>query len=330
VALPEQIRKQTEAVQQLYRELNTENTDTQQAEVSGGETDEVQADSVEDTAPRSEQKEQDRSGAQNEDTYEQRWRTLQGMYNAEVPRLHTQNKELATRVNELERLLSSLSATPAQSKTATEKLITDKDVQEYGESIDVMRRVSREEAGAYQARIDQLEQLVRSMQASVLPKVEQITQRQQQSSEQTFWSDLTAYVPDWRSINENQEFQSWLLEVDPLTGLSRQTYLDDAQRNLDARRVANFFTSWVGNSGQAVAQTSRKASASQLEKQVSPGKSKAPSSAPTGNVVTYTPTDIKSFFDDVRAGRYRGRETERDRIERDIFAAQREGRIVAA
>jgi len=168
------------------------------------------------------------------------------------------------------------------------------------------------------------------MQASVLPKVEQITQRQQQSSEQTFWSDLTAYVPDWRSINENQEFQSWLLEVDPLTGLSRQTYLDDAQRNLDARRVANFFTSWVGNSGQAVAQTSRKASASQLEKQVSPGKSKAPSSAPTGNVVTYTPTDIKSFFDDVRAGRYRGRETERDRIERDIFAAQREGRIVAA
>jgi hypothetical protein len=252
------------------------------------------------------------------------------MYNAEVPRLHTQNKELATRVNELERLLSSLSATPAQSKTATEKLITDKDVQEYGESIDVMRRVSREEAGAYQARIDQLEQLVRSMQASVLPKVEQITQRQQQSSEQTFWSDLTAYVPDWRSINENQEFQSWLLEVDPLTGLSRQTYLDDAQRNLDARRVANFFTSWVGNSGQAVAQTSRKASASQLEKQVSPGKSKAQSSAPTGNVVTYTPTDIKSFFDDVRAGRYRGRETERDRIERDIFAAQREGRIVAA
>jgi hypothetical protein len=31
----------------------------------------------------------------------------------------------------------------------------------------------------------------------------------------------------------------------------------------------------------------------------------------------------------VRKGVYRGRETERDRIERDIFAAQRENRIVA-
>jgi hypothetical protein len=31
-----------------------------------------------------------------------------------------------------------------------------------------------------------------------------------------------------------------------------------------------------------------------------------------------------------RRGKYRGKEAERDRIERDIFAAQREGRIVNA
>ena len=39
---------------------------------------------------------------------------------------------------------------------------------------------------------------------------------------------------------------------------------------------------------------------------------------------------MKKFLNDVRAGKYRGREPERDRIERDIFAAQREGRIVQA
>ena len=43
--------------------------------------------------------------------------------------------------------------------------------------------------------------------------------------------------------------------------------------------------------------------------------------------VTYSPEDIRRFFDDVRTGKYKGREQERSRIERDIFAAQREGRI---
>ena len=45
------------------------------------------------------------------------------------------------------------------------------------------------------------------------------------------------------------------------------------------------------------------------------------------NGKTYSPDDIKLFFNDVRSGKYRGREAERDRIERDIFAAQRDGRI---
>ncbi len=328
MALPEQIRKQTEAVQQLYMELNKDKP-VQEAEASEVENSEAQADSVEDTAPRPDQREQDRSGAQNEDTYEQRWRTLQGMYNAEVPRLHSQNRELAARVNELERLLASLN-TPQPAQASVEKLITDKDVEEYGDSIDVMRRVSREEAAAYQSRINQLEQLVRNMQASVLPKVEQLSQRQAVSAEQVFWSELNAYVPEWQAINENPDFRSWLLEVDPLTGIARQTYLEDAQRNLDSRRVANFFTSWSGNSGQSVAHSNRKASATQLEKQVAPGKGKATGAAPAATQVTYSPADIKMFFDEVRAGRYKGREAERDRIERDIFAAQREGRIVAA
>ena len=39
---------------------------------------------------------------------------------------------------------------------------------------------------------------------------------------------------------------------------------------------------------------------------------------------------ITKFFKDVQLGKYKGREKERDRIERDIFAAQKQGRIVNA
>jgi hypothetical protein len=326
VALPEQVRKQSEAVQQLYLELNQETPEETQAASSEEATPE--ADSVTETAKQPVQNEQTRAGTQQGESFEQKYRTLQGMYNAEVPRLHAQNKELQAKISNLEQLMASFS-TQQPAPESPSKLITDKDIEEYGESIDVMRRVSREEAAAAQARIAELEKLIRQMQTSVVPRVEQIAANHAQSREQQFWTELTSYAPQWATINESPDFREWLLEVDPLTGLTRQVYLEDAQRNLDARRVANFFNSWSGTSESSVAQPNRKVQASQLEKQVAPGRGKTAAPVNT-NSATYSTEDIRRFFNDVKSGKYRGKEQERDRIERDIFAAQREGRIVAA
>jgi hypothetical protein len=88
---------------------------------------------------------------------------------------------------------------------------------------------------------------VRQMQGTVVPQVHQLSQNHAVSKEQRFWADLQTAVPDWQEINTSREFQSWLLEVDPLTGIPRQTYLDDAQRNMDARRVAQFLHSLEGH-----------------------------------------------------------------------------------
>jgi len=118
------------------------------------------------------------------------------------------------------------------------------------------------------------------------------------------------------------------LETDPLTGISRQTYLEDAQRMMDAGRVSNFFRAWLEDTGQAnVAQTKGRAASSELEKQVTPGRTKSSGSPQSNKAKMYTPQDIQKFFSDVRQGKYKGREQERDRMERDIFAAQRENRI---
>ena len=122
-----------------------------------------------------------------------------------------------------------------------------------------------------------------------------------------------------------------MLEVDPLTGISRQTYLDDAQKNLDARRVTQFFSTWKAQTGPSVAQSTPVVqSKSQLEKQVAPGRGRSGGTTSSNEPATYSSVDIKNFFTDVQKGKYKGKEKERDRIERDIFAAQREGRIVAA
>lgn len=335
MALPAQVRKQSEAVNKLYEELNTD-TEQQGQEAEAGQESEGgldtarQADSVEEQAPAPKAKEQP-EGDKTEKTLEQKYKTLQGMYNAEVPRLHAEKRELTNRIQQLEQLIASMNATPAQQQAPVEKLITEQDMEDYGDSIEVMRRVFREEMSSKDTEINELKRLVRQMQGTVVPQVHQLSQNYAVSNEQRFWADLQTAVPDWQDINGSQEFQAWLLEVDPLTGIPRQTYLDDAQRNMDARRVANFFTAWKGMTGSSNARTPTAAQpASELERQVAPGKGRSGGAKPQGEAKTYTSEDIKKFFSDVQKGKYRGKEAERDRIERDIFAAQREGRIVNA
>lgn len=346
MALPEQIRKQTEAVQELYKQLNTDdNTGAENTPPADGTVPPVEdaeatppadENSVPNNAAPSPENEQ-KPGADNvpEETVLQKYKTLQGMYNAEVPRLHQQNREMTQRVQQMEQLLASLSAqqqqAPTTSQPTVDKLVTDKDVEEYGESLDVMRKVSREELIPVAERLAQIETMLRQMQDNVVPQVQNLAQRQQVSAEQQFWADLAVAVPNFRDVNKDEAFQSWLLEADPLTGITRQTYLDDAQRNLDAQRVVNFFRTWLEITGQAaVAQSTGSATAptSELEKQVAPGRSRgAGAPASTNKAKVYAPADITKFFNDVRSGKYKGREQERDRIERDIFAAQRENRI---
>jgi len=340
MAIPEQIRKQTEAVQQLYQQLNPDDNTGESTSADGTVTPVENRDNTpladtnsasNNAAPSSANEHKSDDDNLPEETIVQKYKTLQGMYNAEVPRLHQQNREMSSRVQQMEQLLASLSAqqTSAQSQQIVEKIVTDKDVEEYGESLDVMRKVSREELIPMEQRFAQMEQMFRQMQTNVVPQVQAVAQRQQVSAEQGFWAELTSVVPNFRQINDNDAFQSWLLSADPLTGITRQTYLDDAQRSLDAKRVANFFRAWLESTGQAaVAQSTGRTQNSELEKQVTPGRSRntgVPATTNQGKM--YSPQDIQKFFNDVRTGKYKGREPERDRIERDIFAAQRENRI---
>lgn len=347
MALPEQIRKQAEAVQELYKQLSSESeqgdaADATPGETAGTATPAADAPAANTPAPSPAAPEPKVGDDKAPEDITQKYRTLQGMYNAEVPRLHAQNRELSGRIQQMEQLLASLPqpAAPAQAgaapaPAAPERHVSDKDVEEYGESIDVMRKVSREELGSVLQRLAKLEGLLQQVQTKVVPQVQAVAQRQQVSAEQQFWADLTAAVPSWREVNDNQAFQDWLLAADPLTGITRQTYLEDAQRALDARRVSAFFRTWLESTGQAtVAQSPGSAPASppaqsELEKQVTPGRARSVGAPQTNKGKTYTPDDIRKFFNDVRSGKYKGREQERDRIERDIFAAQRENRIQA-
>lgn len=347
MALPEQIRKQTEAVQELYKQLNSEGTEGAENTSPSNDPSPDAGTPAENDAPAANSTDTGNaapsSGTEqsaddpNSETYAQKWRTLQGMYNAEVPRLHATNRELQSRVSQMEQLLSTLSSQPthAPAQAQAPVLVSDKEKEEYGESLDVMRKVSREELvpmiGKLAALENAIQQIAASLNTAIVPQVQRVAQQQALSAEDRFWNDLSKAVPAWQQINNDVDFQTWLLEVDPMTGVNRQVYLEQAQANLDVGRVASFFQTFSQVTGKykptANAQSNR--SASELERQVAPGRGRG-TNAPTGQTSRqYSPEDIKSFFNDVRQGKYKGREAERDRIERDIFAAQRDGRIVA-
>ena len=335
MSIPKQVQKQSEEVQELYKQINGETEEAQATAEAAPEeavndvAEPTTSDSVEEQAPQSEPQEQAESGDQEpkEADWQQKYRSLQGMYNADVPRLNAENRDLAARVSQLEGLLSTMQEPAQQTPAVAEKLITDDDVKEYGDSIAVMRKAAREEVAQ---EIAQLRQQVGQLQG-VLPQVQQVQAQQKKSGEQTFWNTIASEVPNWNDINNDPDFQSWLLAIDPLTGISRQTYLEDAQKNLDASRVVNFFRTWEGENGKTnTAQVDRTAQQSQLQKQVAPGRSRNNGVKASGQNRTYTQNDIKEFYADVRKGKYKGRDDERGRIERDIFAAQQEGRINVA
>ena len=340
MALPEQIRKQSEAVKELYEQVNADDETGTDADGHDEPTGDVQGRDVADVdvndeaIPPSEPEPKKREKAKDdEETLQQKYRTLQGMYNAEVPKLHAENKDLNMRLQQMEQLLSTLSDQSKQNSTSQpaqhEPLVSEEDINEYGESIDVMRKVSREEYMPVVQKISELEKYLQDLQNNVVPQVNSLSQHQRASTEQQFWSQLGSAVPNWREVNDNADFQTWLLQQDPLVGVSRQTMLEDAQRNYDVNRVIQFFKTWLDMSGSSEATASQNSQrTSELEKQVAPGRARNASSSTATNQKTYTPEDIKKFFNDVQRGKYKGREQERARIERDIFAAQKDGRIV--
>lgn len=338
MSAPKQVREQSEAAAKFYEELDL---GPKSDLVSDGQENVVEIERkaeqpVPEPAIASPSNEPE--GDTQEETFEQRYKTLQGMFNTQVPSLQSENRQLKERMVNMEQLISTMQSAPVRANpgqvpapASVQSLITDEEREEYGDSIDIMRKVTQEVVTPYVSEIERLRRVIHQFEGSVVPQMQHLSQQQSQSAEQNFWSQLVSVVPNWQEINDNPDFQTWLLEEDPLTGSTRQAFLEDAQRKQDARRVAGFFTSWVNQfGGGSEAQSHRTAASSELEKQVSPGRSRTTSASQQGEQKTYTPADIQKFFTDVRTGKYKGKEDQRNRIESDIFAAQAEGRIVQA
>lgn len=241
--------------------------------------------------------------SKDDNSYEHRFKVLQGKYNSEVPRLSSENKELKATLKSLQDQLDELKAAKS-----VEPLVKPEEIEEYGEGlIDVARRIAQEELAKKDAAIKKLE--------AKLDALEGVTTK---TVEKDFFSLLTAKVSDWEKVNADKSFHKWLDEADELTGVRRQDLLSQAEQARDADRVAKFFTAFKKTSNRQVADSTQA-----LETQVAPSNTKASPTPPSKK--QWTRSEIAEFYRRVRSGQVSDKDVVA--IEADIHAATIEGRI---
>ncbi len=262
------------------------------------------------------------------DDWEQKYKALQGKYNAEVPRMAADIRSLR---EEME--ANKVAPAPAPETTPEKKpVVTDADLVDYGEDlVDLIRRVARDESSVF------AEQLT--------PKIEQIQGQVQTSAKaqatNSVYGKLDSEVQDWRNINKSPEFITWLNESDPYVGDVRSNLLSDAFKKGDANRVAAFFKGYLAESrvvtptpppsAQAPAPATESAPQGQmtLEQLAGPagGPSMSEQSTQPKQAPSWTRAQIATFYADVQKGHYEKNPAKKAQIENSIALAMQENRI---
>jgi hypothetical protein len=315
MALPKQVQAQLTEVEELEKALTARaDADT------GAEAADTEADAA---GTPEKVKPADTSPTDVADDFEQKYRTLRGKYDAEVPRLHRQVKELTDRVEALTRATQEAprSTEPTKPKEKV-SYVTDADRAEFGEElIDVQRRVAREVAEEYQEQL--------AAQAEVIRKLEaQVANTGNRLGEMSFAQQLNALVPDFAQIDRDERWVAWLNEYDPILRGPRKVPAQAAFNAGDADAVAHYVKLWK-ESISAPTEPARDPRQVELEKQVAPNRSANSVRTQSAGKDTrvYSPREVEAAWNKIRVLNTRGQTAEAAKLEADITAAYLEGRV---
>ena len=275
-------------------------------------------------------------------TWEQRYRSLQGMMDREV----SEKRALMSRIDGLEATLATISSireTPAnqpanQPAEKWSRRLKKEDIDAYGEDmVEMVRAAAHDE---FMPVIDNL----RAENAELKEQLGQVTTVTQQSAAQSVETLLDREIPNWKTINTDPEFIDWLAQEDAFSGRTRHELLNAAGTN--GPRVVSFFKAYL-NERQAIRGHSEATSAVPQHSQapqggptvnptslVAPGRPAAPSTGADAAVdheepQFFTQKQIAAFYREVQKGKWKHRPAEKLKLEQAIHKAAVEGRVRA-
>jgi hypothetical protein len=262
--------------------------------------------------------------------WEQRYNTLQGKYNAEIPELRGQLRAMQDMVNNLQTRGNQPEQPRAREQTfqpMPTRSVPEEDVESFGQDLVVAsRRWSRIEV---EPDIAELRQRMSQLEGAT-------QQTANMTTAQRCETNMDRMMPDWRAVNVDRGFIDWLQLIDPFSGRTRQSLINEAYGAGDAPRTVAFFQAYANEHttvsqtpGIQQVQTGNSTDRLPLADLAVPGRGQAAApptpGAPTRR--TWTGADIAAFYRQKQRGMYLGREQEAAAIEADFTAAGREGRV---
>lgn len=248
----------------------------------------------------------------------QRWKVLQGMINRKDEEINTLRTLLA-QVGEQSKPNADSTHQRAQAEG-----VTKQDVDDFGQDlIDLVHKVARLVVSQQISEMD----AKFTAELSKVGKVATVaTESSSKTAKQLFLDNLAKRVPNWKVINEDPAFLTWLEEVDELSGQKLIGLLTEAYNQMDVVRTARFFERFIEASKPVAPAVVPPAAAADPASQVTPSRSttSAPS-ASAGQKKFWTKQDIQQLYSDQRNNRISKEEFLKQ--ERDLFAASRDNRV---
>jgi uncharacterized protein YukE len=317
MALPKQVEQELKEVEELEKQLMAK------PEEAGESEPEQEAPAAEPEKPQEPEPVQQAAPTEPkavevpEETWQQKYKTLQGMYDAEVPRLHSQLKEMQSQIEALKKKPEPTKE--AEPEPKRKKLVTDADVESFGQDlIDLQKRVAREVAMEFEETLDALK-----AKNAELEKL--LAQTGNQIGSTAFETKLHRMVPDFDSINADPKWVAWLDEYDPIVRGPRRVVAQDAFNRGDAEAIADYVKLFKSTTAPAAAPQKNQ----ELERQVQPTRA-ANNATPTSQKgKIYSTKEIEKMFEKVTRFNIEQKFDDARKLEAEIDAAYLEGRVTA-
>jgi hypothetical protein len=276
-----------------------------------------------------------------EDTWERKYNAMKGRFDHANNQLH----QLSQQVAGLQNVISTLQQpqapqeqTTAQQVQQVESMLTQEEREQYGdEFLGVVAKKAHEIVGPLKRELEEKIKRLDSQVGNVNQHVDTV-------AKDRMFASLDKQVPDWRDVNNDPNFVQWLQLPDAYTGAIRHNLLKAAFNQNDSGRVAAFFNGFLAeeaatapqgqprDQGAPPSHATNGAGTQQprrpsLDTLAAPGRAKSAAAQAPAEKPIFTRAQIAAFYTNVAAGKYEGREKEKDKTEAQIFSAQQEGRI---
>lgn len=276
-------------------------------------------------------------------SWHEKYFTLKGKYDAEVPALSAQLRETRGQIATLQRELEDLkkakpAPVPAAPGATLDDQLTPEEVEALGpETVGYLRKIV---SGAVTAAVAQADGKI----ADLTKQLEATKTATQQLSQNQMLSVLDGRLGKaWRAQNNDPAFNSWLNQPDTMSGIMRRALLDKAVVDRDVDRVVTIFRGFkaqVAPPQNPASPTPAPSAPVQngtpnpgrpsLDTLVMPGRPNGGTQAATATAepVPVRRSEITAFNQRIARGYYRNRQDEYSATLARITEAHRTGLVV--